>query len=85
MKLYLAVAVLMLVFAAFTEAQDTETIDEQLSSFGTKVSELTQDLAEKTKNAFQDMHNSEFATNTRNWFQEQFAKVKSSFDGLSRK
>ncbi|XP_071388880.1 apolipoprotein C-I [Centroberyx affinis] len=85
MKLYLAVAVLVLALAAHTEAQEPETIEEKLANFGTQVTEFGKDLAEKTKNAFQDLHNSEVATNTRSWFQRQLDSMKAKFEELSQK
>ncbi|XP_029928436.1 apolipoprotein C-I [Myripristis murdjan] len=68
MKLYLAVAVLMLAFAAQAEAQQ----DDTLANFGTKVKEVTLDMGEKVKTAFEEVHNSDFAVNTRKWFAGQF-------------
>nr|AMJ50238.1 apolipoprotein C-I [Plecoglossus altivelis]AMJ50239.1 apolipoprotein C-I [Plecoglossus altivelis] len=77
MKLAVAIAVLMLVFAAHTEAQEEEqTIEQRFATFQTQVKELTQDLAEKTKAALESIHQSDFATQSRSWFTEQFEKVK---------
>uniref|UniRef100_A0A669BT51 Apolipoprotein C-I n=1 Tax=Oreochromis niloticus TaxID=8128 RepID=A0A669BT51_ORENI len=76
MRLYLAVAVLMLAFVAYTEAQDDTSIQERFDRFGQKLTEIGQSLAEKTKTAFQDLHNSEFGTSTRNWFTDAFQKMK---------
>uniref|UniRef100_A0AAX7TLH7 Uncharacterized protein n=1 Tax=Astatotilapia calliptera TaxID=8154 RepID=A0AAX7TLH7_ASTCA len=66
MRLYLAVAVLMLAFVAYTEAQDDTSFTDKFDRFGQKLTEIGQSLAEKTKNAFDDIHNSEFGTSTRN-------------------
>ncbi|KAK6326638.1 hypothetical protein J4Q44_G00022830 [Coregonus suidteri] len=50
MKLSIAIAVLMLVFAAHTEAQEAEkTIEEHFATFGNQMKELTDDLTVKTK------------------------------------
>ncbi|XP_041844656.1 apolipoprotein C-I [Melanotaenia boesemani] len=75
MRLYLAVAVLMLAFVAYTEAQE-ETIEDKFTKFGEQISEMSKNLAEKAKTTFQDIHNSDFAESTRNWFTEQFEKIK---------
>lgn len=48
-----------------TEAQDDTSIQERFDRFGQKLTEIGQSLAEKTKTAFQDLHNSEFGTSTR--------------------
>ncbi|KAM7383194.1 hypothetical protein PAMP_002866 [Pampus punctatissimus] len=78
MKLYLAVAVLVLAFVAYTEAQDTD-IHEKFNAFGRQVSEISRDLAEKAKTTFDDISNSEFAVTTKTWFQEQLEKLKTKF------
>lgn len=95
MRLYLAVAVLVLAFVAYAggccvnykplltlssvllcnflclcpslspaEAQE-ESFEDKLSRFGEQVSEIGKNLAEKAKTTFQELHNSEFAANTR--------------------
>ncbi|XP_069559979.1 apolipoprotein C-I [Brachyistius frenatus] len=76
MRLYLAVAVLMLALVAYTDAQG-ESVEQKFQRFGEQFSEMGQTLAEKAKTTFQDLHNSEFAVSSRNWFTEQFEKVKS--------
>uniref|UniRef100_A0A3Q0SIQ8 Apolipoprotein C-I n=1 Tax=Amphilophus citrinellus TaxID=61819 RepID=A0A3Q0SIQ8_AMPCI len=82
MRLYLAVAVLMLAFVAYTEAQEEETLDQKLSAFGDKLTEFGRSIADKAKTTFQDIHNSEFGTNARNWFREAFEKMKAKADEL---
>ncbi|KAI2655265.1 Apolipoprotein C-I [Labeo rohita] len=76
MKLYLAAAVLMLVLAVHTEAQEEPTLEQQFAKFQTQVKEIADDLTEKTKTTFEQIENSEFAIKTKNWFTEQFEKVK---------
>merc|ERR1712112_600888 len=81
MKLFLAVAVLLLAFAAHTGAQEEEkTVEQRLAEFGAQVTEVATNLADKTKEAFDKMQASETATTVRNWFTQQFEKVKSSFE-----
>ncbi|XP_026040287.1 apolipoprotein C-I [Astatotilapia calliptera] len=84
MRLYLAVAVLMLAFVAYTEAQDDTSFTDKFDRFGQKLTEIGQSLAEKTKNAFDDIHNSEFGTSTRNWFSDAFEKMKAKFGEMSQ-
>ncbi|XP_073703731.1 apolipoprotein C-I [Garra rufa] len=76
MKLYLAAAVLMLVLAVHTEAQDEGTLEQQFAKFQTQVKEIADDLTTKTKTTFEQIEQSEFAVKTKNWFTEQFEKVK---------
>ncbi|CAJ1062664.1 apolipoprotein C-I-like [Xyrichtys novacula] len=83
MRLYLAVAVLMLAFVAYTEAQD-DTIEEKFSKFGDQVADLGRNIAEKAKTTWSEIQNSEFATNSRNWFEGVFQKAKETFDGTSQ-
>ncbi|KAK9514082.1 hypothetical protein VZT92_027571 [Zoarces viviparus] len=79
MKLYLAVAVLMLAFVAYTEAQDQEeelTIEHRLNNFGEQVVGVSKTLAEKAKTTFEEIQNSKFATDSRDWFQRQIDNLK---------
>ncbi|MBW8245301.1 hypothetical protein K1F50_21065, partial [Muricauda oceani] len=81
MKLYLAAAVLMLVLAVHTEAQDEPTLEQHFAKFQTQVKEIADDLTEKTKTTFEKIGNSEFGEKTKNWFTEQFEKMKQSLSG----
>ncbi|XP_067305775.1 apolipoprotein C-I [Pseudorasbora parva] len=76
MKLYLAAAVLMLVLAVQTEAQDEPTLEQRFATFQTQVKAIADDLTEKTKDTFEKLDKSEFATKTKSWFSEQFEKMK---------
>ncbi|TRY93415.1 hypothetical protein DNTS_014251 [Danionella cerebrum] len=58
------------------DAQDEPTLEQHFAKFQTQVKEIADDLAEKTKTAFQNIEQSEFGTKTRNWFNEQYAKLK---------
>ncbi|XP_026225925.1 apolipoprotein C-I-like [Anabas testudineus] len=75
MRLYLAVAVLVLACVAYAEAQD-KTLQQRLSEFGEQIGEIGRTVAEKAKDGYQSFHNSEFVSNARNWLQEQMEKVK---------
>lgn len=83
MRLYLALAVLMLAFVAYTEAQD-DGIEQTFARFTAQMNEMGRDWAEKAKTTFEGIHQSEFATTSRNWFQEQLDKVKSKFEELAQ-
>ncbi|MCJ8728919.1 hypothetical protein PDJAM_G00010020 [Pangasius djambal] len=80
MKLYLAVATLMLVLIAHSEAVEEPTIEQHFANFQAKLQEFGSDLTEKTTKVLKDFETSEFATNTKNWLNEQFEKVKQKFD-----
>ncbi|XP_036928814.1 apolipoprotein C-I isoform X2 [Acanthopagrus latus] len=83
MRLFLAVAVLMLAFIAYTEAQE-ETIEQKVAQFGERVTQVGQDLAEKVKTAFDSVHNSDAMTKTRDWFTEQFEAFKTKVQELAQ-
>ncbi|KAG7469238.1 hypothetical protein MATL_G00126750 [Megalops atlanticus] len=86
MKLPIALAVLFLVLAAHTEAQEVEpTLEERFATFQTQMKEFAEDLTEKTKATFEQIHQSDFAVKTRNWFTEQFDKVKQRLDETFQK
>ncbi|XP_047454733.1 apolipoprotein C-I [Mugil cephalus] len=76
MRLYLAVAMLMLAFVAYTEAQE-ETVEQRFAKFGDQMSEFGRTLAEKAKSTFQDIQTSDFITSSRDWFSQQLEKLKS--------
>uniref|UniRef100_A0A8B9KCJ9 Apolipoprotein C-I n=1 Tax=Astyanax mexicanus TaxID=7994 RepID=A0A8B9KCJ9_ASTMX len=80
MRLYLAIAALVLVLAAHAEAQEEPTIEQHFASFHTKVKEFGSDVAEKTMATIKEIEQSEFAAKTKNWFTEQFEKMKKQFD-----
>ncbi|XP_036928817.1 apolipoprotein C-I isoform X3 [Acanthopagrus latus] len=83
MRLFLAVAVLMLAFIAYTEAQE-ETAEQKLAKFGKQMTEMGKNLAEKAKNTFENINNSEFAVTSRNWFTEQLEKLKTRVQEISQ-
>ncbi|XP_059195424.1 apolipoprotein C-I [Centropristis striata] len=83
MKLYLAVAVLMLAFVAYTEAQE-ETIEQKLATFTSQVNDVGRTLAEKAKTALTEFQESEFAKKTTSWFQEQVQKFQNQYQAITQ-
>ncbi|XP_030250215.1 apolipoprotein C-I [Sparus aurata] len=83
MRLFLAVAVLMLAFIAYTEAQE-ETTEQTFAKFGEQMTEMGKDLAEKAKTTFENINNSEFAVTSRNWFTQQLEKLKNRVQEISQ-
>ncbi|XP_060906193.1 apolipoprotein C-I [Labrus mixtus] len=79
MRLFLAVAVLMLALVAYTEAQEEETVEQRFAKFGNQMSEFGQNLADKAKSTFDDISTSQFARDTTNWFTERMEQLKSKF------
>lgn len=83
MRLYLAVAVLMLAFVAYTEAQE-ETIEQKFVKFGEQMSEVGKSLADRAKTTFDQIQTSEFASTTKSWFEEQIEKLKTKLQEISQ-
>ncbi|XP_035862202.1 apolipoprotein C-I isoform X2 [Sander lucioperca] len=75
MRLYLAVAVLMLAFVAYTEAQE-ETIEQRFAVFQDQMAEMGKNLAEKAKTTFEQFQTSDLAVKSQNWFCEQYESLK---------
>ncbi|MBN3304519.1 apolipoprotein C-I [Amia ocellicauda] len=79
MKLPVALAVLVLVLATHTDAEEP-TIEERFNTFQTQVKEFTAGLTDKTKAAVDQLQQSKFIVTTKDWFAEQFDKVKQKLD-----
>uniref|UniRef100_A0A3P8W7U9 Apolipoprotein C-I n=1 Tax=Cynoglossus semilaevis TaxID=244447 RepID=A0A3P8W7U9_CYNSE len=76
MRLFLAVAVLMLAFVAYTAAEE-ETVQEKLNKFAERVADAGRTVADGARTQYDRLRNSEFATNAKNWFQRQVEKLQS--------
>ncbi|XP_037532097.1 apolipoprotein C-I [Nematolebias whitei] len=83
MRLYLAAAVLMLAFVAYTEAQDAPQ-DDSFANFQDKMTEFGRGVADKARDTIETIKNSEFAQKTHNWFTDSFQKLKTKFSELSQ-
>ncbi|CAL9705167.1 unnamed protein product [Knipowitschia caucasica] len=79
MKLYLAIAVLVLAFVAYTEAQEA-TVEERFNQFGQQMTEMGKTVAEKVKTAAEDFQNNENVQKAKDWFQEQIDKLTAQFN-----
>nr|QCP69310.1 apolipoprotein C1 [Lateolabrax maculatus] len=87
MRLYLAAAVLMLAFVAYAEAQDAQqedTVEQRFAKLGEHMSAIGQTLAEKTKSTIEQLQASEFAAQTKSWFEGLVEKTKARFGGQSQ-
>merc|ERR1711980_37832 len=83
MRLFLAVAVLMLAFVACTEAEE-ETVEQKLAKFGQRLTEMGETLAEKAKHTLEKIQNNEFTVMSRNWLKEKLDKMKTQFEELTQ-
>ncbi|XP_056235712.1 apolipoprotein C-I [Seriola aureovittata] len=85
MKLYLAVAVLVLAFVAYTAAEAQEdTIEQRFTKFGEQMTEMGRSLAEKAKTSFEGFQSSDIAVSSKNWFQEQLESIKAKFEEITQ-
>ncbi|XP_061110165.1 apolipoprotein C-I [Conger conger] len=84
MKLPIAIAVLVLVLAANTEAQDAvePTLEERFTKFGEQMQTLADTIKTKTMATVGDIHDSQFATDTRKWFTEAFGTMKDKLEDV---
>ncbi|XP_067411428.1 apolipoprotein C-I [Emydura macquarii macquarii] len=73
-------ALILLALAVLADSATAEvtepTLSQKFESFQHKLQAFADGIAEKTKAAFHDLHHSEFSEKTRNWFSEQFQKLK---------
>ncbi|XP_072464079.1 apolipoprotein C-I isoform X1 [Notamacropus eugenii] len=84
MKPFLSFAVLaaLLYFVAEgpSPAQASPSVAEDFQHFQEKVKELADTVANKAKETFTKIQESEFSTKTRNWFKQNFQKIKDKLD-----
>ncbi|KAK7886885.1 hypothetical protein WMY93_026506 [Mugilogobius chulae] len=79
MKLYLAIAVLVLAFVAYTEAQEV-TMEERFSQLGQQMTEFGKTVADKARTAAEEFNNNEHVQKAKTWLQEKFEKFTSNFN-----
>uniref|UniRef100_A0A672YEM5 Apolipoprotein C-I n=1 Tax=Sphaeramia orbicularis TaxID=375764 RepID=A0A672YEM5_9TELE len=77
MRLYLAVAVLVLAFVAYTEAQE-ETMEQKIANVGSQITEFGQQVAEQTKAALESFKNSETTQKIKSWADEYIEMIKNA-------
>ncbi|XP_041799275.1 apolipoprotein C-I [Chelmon rostratus] len=81
MRLYLAVAVLMLAFVACTEAQE-DSMGQRLTKFGEQVTELGRNLGEKVKGAVEKVQTNEFVVSSRDRIREWYNTMRTNIEDL---
>ncbi|CAM4698874.1 apolipoprotein C-I [Caretta caretta] len=75
------ILVALTVLADSAQAQPTElTLSEKFENFQNRLQAFADSIADRTKAAFQELHHSELSEKTRNWFSEQFQKMKEKFN-----
>ncbi|KAI5620546.1 apolipoprotein C-I isoform 2 precursor [Silurus asotus] len=79
MKLYLAVATLMLVLLAHSEAVEEPTIEQHFANIQAKLKEFGEDLSEKTTTILKQIENHEITIKTKSWIDEQLGNLKQRF------
>nr|AIL82446.1 apolipoprotein C-1 [Channa striata] len=71
MRLFFAVAVLMLAFVAYTEAQE-DSIQERFSKWGEHLSDFGRQVSDHARNAYEQLQNSKAGQ----WFNDHINKLK---------
>ncbi|KAM9488413.1 apolipoprotein C-I [Clarias gariepinus] len=85
MRLYLAIAALMLVLIAHSEAAEEPTIEQHFANFHEKIKELGENFGEKATNAWRQLESSDFFSKSSDWFTEQFQNIKQKLDDTFNK
>ncbi|XP_062996146.1 apolipoprotein C-I [Elgaria multicarinata webbii] len=89
MQLAVSIAVVLVALSVVTGTQDVTVTEPTLSQKFEKVQQDFQNFAnrigERTKTAFNDLHHSEFSNRTRNWFAENFQKMKEKFRAITNR
>ncbi|XP_007421571.1 apolipoprotein C-I [Python bivittatus] len=88
MRLVVSVAVVLIALSAAVAdtAEDVEkelTMAQKFEKFQQDVQTFVDNVGEKTKSAFLELHNSEFSNKTRNWLSETFRKLKKNFEPIT--
>ncbi|XP_070823437.1 apolipoprotein C-I [Chaetodon trifascialis] len=83
MRLLLAVAVLVLAFVAYTEAQE-DTVEGRITKFGHQVTEMGSNLLERGKEVLERARNSEVATASKQFFQSGWEKLRETWADLTQ-
>ncbi|KAL8219747.1 UNVERIFIED_CONTAM: hypothetical protein K2H54_032717 [Gekko kuhli] len=84
MQLAVSIAVVLVALSVVTDSASVSVVEEPTLSqkferFQGEVQTFFDGIGEKAKGAFRDLHNSEISTKARNWFTENFQKLKEKF------
>ncbi|XP_060639681.2 apolipoprotein C-I-like [Anolis sagrei] len=87
MQIVLSVAVVLVALSVVAGTDEIPVANEpsltqKLEKFQQEVQTFVDRVGEETKEAFRDIHHSEFSNKTRNWFSENFRKLKEKFRTL---
>ncbi|XP_039629526.1 apolipoprotein C-I [Polypterus senegalus] len=78
MRILLIAALVLVAVIALAEAEEKPILAQHFETIQTHM----EDLGQKAREAFEKVQNSEFTSKTRNWFTEQFEKMKQSWSEL---
>ncbi|XP_075436729.1 apolipoprotein C-I [Ascaphus truei] len=83
MKPILAVSVIVATLCVLADTGSAQSprpsLSERFDSFGSSVRDMAIKVGDKTKEVIKDLHESDLATKTRNWFSEKYQRVKQTF------
>ncbi|XP_029959109.1 apolipoprotein C-I [Salarias fasciatus] len=75
MRLFLAVAVLMLALVAYTEAQD-DTLEAKLNKIKDQFTEMGSNLADHLSTTFRNVQDSDTIESIKSWWAQQLERLK---------
>ncbi|XP_048358195.1 apolipoprotein C-I-like [Sphaerodactylus townsendi] len=83
MQLVLPIAVILVALSVVTDSAEIpvpeRSVSQKFEKFQEEFQTFMDDVGEKARGAFRDLHNSELVNKTRNWFTENFRKMKEKF------
>ncbi|XP_063168275.1 apolipoprotein C-I [Candoia aspera] len=88
MKLGVSIAVVLMALSVAV-ADSTEnggkepTMAQKFEKFQQDIQTFVDNLGEKTRAAFRDLHNTEFSNKTRDWLSKTFQKLKDEFEAIT--
>ncbi|XP_060114173.1 apolipoprotein C-I [Heteronotia binoei] len=83
MQLAISIAVVLVALSVVTESAEVSvtepTLSKKFERFQEDVKTFFDNFGEKAKGALNDLHNSKISNKTRNWFSENFQKLREKF------
>ncbi|XP_074836728.1 apolipoprotein C-I-like [Carettochelys insculpta] len=85
----LPIALVLLALAALADPAQADvmepTLTQKFENFQTRLQDFADSIANRTKAAFQELQDGDFAETARNWFSDKFVELKEKFDEMFAK
>nr|XP_056701937.1 apolipoprotein C-I-like [Euleptes europaea] len=83
MQLAVSIAVILVALSVVTDSAEVSvsepSVSQKFERFQEELQTFVDDVGQKARVALHDLHNSELVNKTRNWFSENFRKMKEKF------